>query len=89
MGVEVGGLPLTFQTTPTTCSTSVLLVTNSAQASLGYSDDTSAVVVADRLMSSAMRSNDNNDWPAHSFILSSTINAVLLCDDFFQLFPVV
>ena len=41
-----------------------------AQASFGgTTTDTSAVMVAHRLLSSAMRSDHDNDWPIHSLML--------------------
>ena len=42
-----------------------------------------------RLMSSAMRINDNNDWPVHSLMFSHHGLRGLLCDDFHLLFHVV
>ena len=60
-----------------------------AQASLGTLTDASAVMVAHRLLWSAMHINDDDDWPVNSVILSSMIYAVFLCDDYHLLFPVV
>ena len=36
----------------------------------GTPTDASAALVAHRLLSSVMRSNDANDWPGHSLMLS-------------------
>ena len=37
---------------------------------MGTPTDACAAMVGRRLLSSAIRSNDDNDWPAHSLILS-------------------
>ena len=39
-------------------------------------------MVAHRRLSSAMRSNDDNDWSIHSLLLSHMIHAVFLCDNY-------
>ena len=54
----------------------------------GTPTDASAAVVTHRLLSSAMYSNDDNDWPVHSWMLFSVTYAVLLCGDYHLLFPV-
>ena len=52
-------------------SDTVIHITNTrnAQASLGTPIDASAAMVAHRLQSYAMPSNDDNDWHVHSFML--------------------
>ena len=55
----------------------------------GTPTDASAAMVSHRLLSSATRSNDDNDLQVHSFMFPSMISAVFLCDDHHLLFPVV
>ena len=52
-----------------------------ARALSGTHTDVSAVMVAHRLLSSAMRCRDCSDWPLHSLMLCpSVISEVFLCD---------
>ena len=55
----------------------------------GNPTDTSTAKVAHKLLSSAMHSNDDNDWAVHSLMLPSMIYVVYLCDDYHLLFPVI
>ena len=49
----------------------------------------SAVTVARRFLSSAVRSSEDSDWPVNSLILSFHDFTVFLCDDYHPPFPVV
>ena len=52
----------------------------------GTLTDASDAMTAHQPLSSAMRSNDDNDWPVHSFTWFLMIYKVFLCDDYHPMF---
>ena len=55
-----------------------------ALLAFAYSDRRLCCDDCPRLLSSEMRSNDDNDWPVHFFMLPSMIYAVFLWEDYFS-----